>query len=1384
MPDNVIKTLTIRGVDETKPAVDGLNNTAAAYDNVSKAVTANATVTDSSAKRQLSLADSVAKAERQFNSALRAQQDFEKIQRQMNAAVAQNPALQERANAVLALAAERYGQMSAASKAFAAATSGVSAQLIALSAGAGPVGTFLAALGPWGLAGAAALGALSAAFRFVAEESARMGDKAIELRAFTLATGLTAAQFGTLKQAAAELGVPVDNVAQRFDRLTAGLNEARRGTGQLYDDVRTVNAGLADELQRSTTTAQGINALAKAYQAAADQSAKLALAQAVFGGRGGGALGPILGTIADAGGIEKLTAATKGWSEATDEQATRWAKMKTQIDDTEKRAHNILASIFTDEGLSAALAAAKAMERFAQAAKDASSQKEGLSFFQSFLNKMAAGGDADFGVAASANKVSDADLAKQAASVRDTLAAWKQYDEGLAKVANDNVAVQSAVAATNKSLKEQQDEAATTASKWNLFISFLGSGATISEHTAARLAVLRSALLDHKTGLTDDTAALAAYNRAVAATNLDASIQKQSALVGILGAAATVQDNYKTRLQQINKAQLEGAGASDAQIANAKRLALAQADGTFQLRAQIDAINVETATIGMSTAKAEEFRLIQTKINENLNAGRPALDGITDAYRRLAAGAGEAKAAQETIKQTQDAAQQFSTTLVDGLIDGKKFVDSLKSAFDGLAKSMANAAIKDLFSGNFEKAGIEAVIAVGAKLASNFFDNTQQKELEKAKLAWSGMTDQVHNFNAAADGFDLSQFVSAIQQIKNTALDLIKAAMKAGDTAGAIQLIFTAVKSVNSQVDQFIKPKGDTAGEKIAAANNEAQQIIGELNSLNQQYNLGLNRTTDILAAAAAKVADIQASVTKTLQADINTATGKSWINDLQTLVDETKTLQAQATATNTDPTLIARRFEVMAQKIVDGAQLTGDAFGELQTLFPDLTGKVHAYTAAVEDNAAALKKAADETAKNVVDYLNGLTSGPQSTLAPTAVLSNAQSAYNANYNLAFGGNADAQAKFVSLADNLEKAARAVYASGQGYQDIRSQIINQGLALPAVQSATDPVVLELRNVLAAVNTVNATTAANPQNLATLILPTMGEAMTPDEFAQKITGVTLSTLDSVSRQRLLDVFNELDGNGNGILERSEAVRATTADVYTAQNWINGNVIATAHAANDTNNTSIAGNTILSAIQGLQGTANQQLTLLNAQLNAASQNVVTGQTFTGVNGTVISSGQTVNNNMLQALNKIVYNTKLIVDNTSYSASWNATPTHSGHPDNTGIFAQGGIASPGMPIIYGEHHPQGPFFGTVGSQPIAITPAMPSFGGANDNGNAALLAEVRALRAEVASFRKENGINTINAAGNVCVEVKATTGAVKAQTDTLAAQERQSKRQRKVA
>jgi hypothetical protein len=621
------------------------------------------------------------------------------------------------------------------------------------------------------------------------------------------------------------------------------------------------------------------------------------------------------------------------------------------------------------------------------------------------------------------------------------------------------------------------------------------------------------------------------------------------------------------------------------------------------------------------------------------------------------------------IREGRDNAINFVDTLVKGLFDAKAGSDSVAKGLEALSKSLASTAIKQLLSGDFEKAAVSAISAVVTWVAS-----------------------------LVSHASDLKGTIDTLDRLNQLRLRFVQATNDTNTLQG--QLAVFDANAVLQQIDEARK-----GGALMSAL-------------LQVQSAERLKIETDFQK---------QAAELEKQAADARLARQQSLEDRIFAATNDTSTLQGALAAQQRD--FAKERLDEAKNNNLDLAQLTIAQQAEELALRKSFNDKAIAETKRAEQERL---DAINGTAKSVVDYLNGLVSGPSSTLSPTATLANAQSVYNANLGLAQVGNIDAQNKFVSLADNLEKAARAVYASGQGYQDIRSQIISQGLALPAVQSTTDPVVIELRNVLAAVNTVNTTTASNPQNIANLILPTMGEAMTPDEFAQKITGVTLSTLDSVSRQRLLDVFNELDGNGNGILERSEAIRAASRDTSNNVNdntsatwWMNGTVLGTTGAVQ-------GGNTILSAIQGLQATAAQQLTLLNAQLNAASQNVVTGQTFTGVNGTVISNGATVNNNLLQAMNKAVYNLKLIVDNTSYIASWGVGSTHSGHPDNTGIFAQGGIASPGMPIIYGEHHPQGPFFGTVGSQPIAITPAMPSFGGANDNG--ALLAE--------GSTRCENG------------------------------------------
>jgi hypothetical protein len=407
-----------------------------------------------------------------------------------------------------------------------------------------------------------------------------------------------------------------------------------------------------------------------------------------------------------------------------------------------------------------------------------------------------------------------------------------------------------------------------------------------------------------------------------------------------------------------------------------------------------------------------------------------------------------------------------------------------------------------------------------------------------------------------------------------------------------------------------------------------------------------------------------QAAELEKQAADARLARQQSLEDRIFAATNDTSTLQGALAAQQRD--FAKERLDEAKNGNLDLAQLTVAQQAEELALRKSFNDKAIAETKRAEQERL---DAINGTAKSVVDYLNGLVSGPSSTLSPTATLANAQSVYNANLGLAQVGNIDAQNKFVSLADNLEKAARAVYASGQGYQDIRSQIISQGLALPAVQQTTDPVVIELRK--------------------------------------------------------------------------------------------------------------------SAIQGLQGTAAQQLQLLNQQLSGSATVVVTPVTTVGNQGKVTvtnnytgqSSAPTsdVANNMLTALNKIVINTWATATNT-HSLMLPSGGLFDPPLSKFGVYAQGGTIPPFGLGLVSEH--LNPTFMRAGPEPIHVFPGAPS------NDNSALLAEVRALRAEVASFRKENGINTMNAAGNVCVEVKATTGAVKAQTDTLAAQERQSNRQRKVA
>lgn len=176
-----------------------------------------------------------------------------------------------------------------------------------------------------------------------------------------------------------------------------------------------------------------------------------------------------------------------------------------------------------------------------------------------------------------------------------------------------------------------------------------------------------------------------------------------------------------------------------------------------------------------------------------------------------------------------------------------------------------------------------------------------------------------------------------------------------------------------------------------------------------------------------------------------------------------------------------------------------------------------------------------------------------------------------------------------------------------------------------------------------------------------------------------------------------------------------------------------------------------------------TANAQLKLLSDSLTPVAVAVNIG-TPAGNLGAPTAGGSNLpagylNNQVVTALNKIVYNTYAIASNTAYKLDKNAfdgTLQH-GH-SGIGVYATGGVIPPYGLGLVSEHSPGGGRFIQAGADPITVSPFAPqptpapitnvvNFPrGGGGNSNAELIAEVKALKEEVKKLREENTKVTI--------------------------------------
>lgn len=886
----------------------------------------------STEKATESLDRKFASIEKRYISSVRAQADFEKTQRMVNAAVAQNPALQERANIILLAARERHDQLSKSQKAMTAATSELKTQVQAAASSFGAAGAALAAMGPAGIAAAAALGLLTVGFHQAASAALALADRAGKLKDFAETTGFTVVQLQALEKAGAQVGVSSESVTRGLERFSVAMDDVKKGVGPVYESILEINPALAQQMRQVGSLTEAWDVFAKAIkQADLEQANKLA--RSVFG-RSGVEITRLARANADAGGLRGLTAELKEVDRITAAQAERWDELGDQINEKMKQAKQNVAAIFTEPVLTAMLAFADGFLKLSQAALSFKMSDEMKLMFRLISAAASTVGAVGAGVGVVTGWLGGGSSAPTAPSFKDR---WGDTSTG------------PAVSIDTARLEQQKRSLAQLVAEQERWAAVMGAAVTPAQQLKLSLDKVRLAQLENKISAEQAAQATGVLKAQFASSQF-------SAYVGALGQAVTVEEHVKAKQFQLNDAMRHGANLTKDQIAFQLQYTRESALGITQLKAAADAERVRADTMLMGREAALAYEIVQTKINEARLKGAPLTDReiadlarTAEAYARVKV---ETDRYAEAVQFAKDSAQQFTSTLVQGLLSGKGVMESLSASAKQLASSLADSAIKDLFKGDFVSAGIKGVAAIGAAIIGKATE--QDKSIEEAKKRWKEMTDQVTAFNRAAAGVDLGPLTSQLMQLQSTYKQLALAALEARDYQAIGNLQETFNRGVNRTVQSFLtaSPVVDDLGRQLTAVADEGSGLIEFLQSLGPVMQRDIDTIT---AAIVRQQQELRASVEKGLVADIRNNSGVGYLNTISDAIQKFNDYAAQGV----NPNVLQAWLISTAQTAVNNSKVTGEAFNNLITEFPQLSGILHQFTEEAVDSAAAIDAAA-----------------------------------------------------------------------------------------------------------------------------------------------------------------------------------------------------------------------------------------------------------------------------------------------------------------------------------------------------------------------------------------------------------------------------------------
>lgn len=308
---------------------------------------------DRATRANLSVERSYEGLQRRLDAHHRATRDFERDVQVLAQAQAQGLIpTQQRLNELMALATQRYQQATQAKTAFGHAMAQVQAQAASFVGSAGVLGSVLAGLGRGGFALAAGIGLGAVGLAKFAHGVNDLADRAGKLVDLSETVSLTTDQLQGLVKAGGQVGVESEKVGKSVERFTISFEEARQGSGDLYNAIRDVDKALADQLTRARDNAEGWDIVSEAYRRAEGNQRNL-IARATFGQRNLGA-GRLFGETAEAGGIDALTDKYRHLGIIGGETAKSLDQLKDRVDSLRQSAADKLSLLGAEQELQVA----------------------------------------------------------------------------------------------------------------------------------------------------------------------------------------------------------------------------------------------------------------------------------------------------------------------------------------------------------------------------------------------------------------------------------------------------------------------------------------------------------------------------------------------------------------------------------------------------------------------------------------------------------------------------------------------------------------------------------------------------------------------------------------------------------------------------------------------------------------------------------------------------------------------------------------------------------------------------------------------------------------------------------------------------------------------